>query len=162
MLDQKPIDQSIPIPKVDSLAPKSFTPNKPPLSIAGRADRKNVQTNGTAQGKPSKVSAPLTIQPAFKDSDASQNAMSQFLVKYDQFEFPNVPKRCSRYLLVQIFCRFRLRSKPAASGICCQRNVQRMCQYCYSRTRSTSATFVAGGCCQAKSPIVGNLPWLYV
>ncbi|KAK9899643.1 NTF2-like protein [Cystobasidium minutum MCA 4210] len=82
MLDLKPIDQSIPIPKVDSQAPKSFIPNKPPLSIAGRADRKNAQTNGSAQGKPSKVSAPLTVQPAFKDSDASQNAMSQFLVKF--------------------------------------------------------------------------------
>ena len=81
MLDLKPVDQSIPIPKVDSQAAKSFIPNKPPLSIAGRADRKNAQTNGSTQAKHNKVSAPVTVQPAFKDSDASQNAMSQFLVK---------------------------------------------------------------------------------
>lgn len=82
MLDLKPIDQSIPVPKVTPHANKTFIPNKPALSIAGRADRSNnAQPNGRSHPKPSKVSPPVAIQPAFKDSEASQNAMSQFLVK---------------------------------------------------------------------------------
>lgn len=81
MLDQIPIDQSIPIPKVDSQPKKTFTPTKETLKIVGRAERSGNTTNGKSVTKPSQVSAPLTIQPAFKDSEASQNAMSQFLVK---------------------------------------------------------------------------------
>lgn len=81
MLDQIPIDQSIPVPKVDSQPKKTFTPTKAPLNIVGRAERSHNQVNGKNGIKPSKVSAPLTIQPPFKDSEASQNAMSQFLVK---------------------------------------------------------------------------------
>jgi hypothetical protein len=81
MLDQIPVDQSVPVPKVDSQAKKTYTPTKAPLNIVGRADRSNNQTNGKTSSKRSKVSAPLAIQPAFKDSEASQNAMSQFLVK---------------------------------------------------------------------------------
>lgn len=81
MLDQIPIDQSIPVPKVDPHPKKTLAPTKAPLNIVGRAERSNNQVNGKNGSKPNKVSAPLTVQPAFKDSEASQNAMSQFLVK---------------------------------------------------------------------------------
>lgn len=83
MLDQVPINQSIPVPKVDSHAKKSTLPSKPPFNIVGRAaERSNNKNSGKNGAGPSKVSAPLTIQPAFKDSEASQNAMSQFLIKF--------------------------------------------------------------------------------
>lgn len=81
MLDFTPIDQKIPVPKVDANPPKVLAHFKAPLSIVGRADRQKTQTNTQGPAKVHTLDAPLTIQPAFHDSDASQNAMSQFLVK---------------------------------------------------------------------------------
>ena len=78
MLDQVPIDQTIPA----STAP---IPAKA-ISIAGSSKRARDDEvrSGTSQGakKRSRVTLPLSMRPGFIDSETSSNAMSQFLIKF--------------------------------------------------------------------------------
>jgi hypothetical protein len=84
MLDQQPIDVTIPLP---SVASTSAAAHNGSVSIAGRAKRQlDNQEAGPSKiparpGQRTKAVIPLSMQPAFADSDASRNAMSQFLAK---------------------------------------------------------------------------------
>ncbi|KAL7009345.1 nuclear mRNA export, poly(A)+RNA binding protein [Cystobasidiomycetes sp. EMM_F5] len=79
MLDQVAIDQAVPVPVV--------TAHSSIVNIAGLAKRRSDDQRSApsdAKRKPakrSKVSLPLTLKPAFSDTEASSTAMSTFLAK---------------------------------------------------------------------------------
>ena len=86
MLDQQPIDVTIPVPQVASTSAAS---HNGAVSIAGRAKRQLDTPNGAGPskiparpgGQRTKAALPLSMRPAFADGDASRNAMGQFLAK---------------------------------------------------------------------------------
>lgn len=88
MLDSQTLDRSIPVPNVASSSGAS-TSAPQQISIAGSRKRQaedqgESSRNGGARASTTRTKAvlPLTMQAGFADSDASRNAMGQFLIKY--------------------------------------------------------------------------------